>query len=635
MKKCFKYLFTLILLIMFIAQNKVFAENSEREYTIEGYDINITVNENNTFEITERIIAYFNVPKHGIFRKIPLKNSIVRNDGTKSSNRAEVSNISVNEDCAISKQNGYEVIKIGSNSHTLTGRHSYVIKYTYNIGKDPLKNADEFYFNLIGNEWDTTISNVKFKITMPKLFDKSLLGFSSGYTGSTNSSNVSYSVDGNIIIGSLEKMLYPNEALTVRLTLPEGYFIGASSKIDIYNIVVIAICLICVIMAYRLWVKYGKDNKVIETVEFYPPEGYNSAEIGFLFNGKVQDKSIISLLVYLANKGYIKIEEIEGKGLFNKGKDFKITKIKEYDGNNKSEKLFFKGLFLNSKNKTSVLMSNLHNKFFKVINRVENEIENKYKNIIYEKERKEEMVLSFTFIILFFVAIKIIIEYLGANNINLLILIPIIVLLVMGDIFVTLMISSISIPEDPMPFWAFIIAVSIIVVPMYMFTISSYTEGYIAFERLIDLNAAIISITIIQIFGKLMKKRTSYGTEILGKIKGFKRFLETAEKPQLESLVAENPEYFYNILPYTYALGVSDVWINQFEAIAIQAPEWYASKDTFNMHTFGKFMRKTMKSASVSMSSSTSSGSGGSFGGGHSGGGRSGRGSGGGGGGSW
>lgn len=140
----------------------------------------------------------------------------------------------------------------------------------------------------------------------------------------------------------------------------------------------------------------------------------------------------------------------------------------------------------------------------------------------------------------------------------------------------------------------------------------------------------IISITVLILFAKIMPKRTPYGNEILGKLRGFKRFLETAEKPQLEELVNENPEYFYNILPYTYALGVSDVWIRQFETIALQAPNWYNSTSDFNMHTFGAFMNKTMTSATSAMSSSPSSSSGGSSGGGFSGGG-----SGGGGGGSW
>ena len=133
-----------------------------------------------------------------------------------------------------------------------------------------------------------------------------------------------------------------------------------------------------------------------------------------------------------------------------------------------------------------------------------------------------------------------------------------------------------------------------------------------------------------------MPKRTPFGNEMLGKLKGFRRFLETAEKPQLESLVMQNPEYFYNILPYTYALGVSNIWINQFETIALEAPHWYNSHDHFSVHTFGSFMNATMNSASTAMSSSPSSSSGGSSSGGSSsGGGSSGGGSGGGGGGSW
>lgn len=57
---------------------------SSYDYVIDKYDINIIVNENNTFDVTETIDTYFNVPKHGIFRTIPLKNTIKRLDGTTS-----------------------------------------------------------------------------------------------------------------------------------------------------------------------------------------------------------------------------------------------------------------------------------------------------------------------------------------------------------------------------------------------------------------------------------------------------------------------------------------------------------------------------------------------------------------------
>ena len=134
-----------------------------------------------------------------------------------------------------------------------------------------------------------------------------------------------------------------------------------------------------------------------------------------------------------------------------------------------------------------------------------------------------------------------------------------------------------------------------------------------------------------------LPKRTKYGNEMLGKLKGFKNFLETVEKERLKALVMQNPNYFYDILPYTYVLGVSDKWIKKFESISLQAPSWYDSSNGFDFSSFGTFIKSTMVSAQSAMSSSPSSSSGGSSsgGGGSSGGGSSGGGSGGGGGGSW
>ena len=169
------------------------------------------------------------------------------------------------------------------------------------------------YFNLIGEEWDTSIDKVSFTITMPKAFDPSLLGFSSGKVGSTNSSNVVYQVEQNRIRGNTIDPLKKGEALTIRLTLPEGYFSKASTNIDLFSVFVIILCVVFILIAVRLWKTYGKEEPVVETVEFYPPKNYNSAEIEFLYQGFVDERGIISLLVYLANQGYLTIKEIEKK----------------------------------------------------------------------------------------------------------------------------------------------------------------------------------------------------------------------------------------------------------------------------------------------------------------------------------
>lgn len=130
----------------------------------------------------------------------------------------------------------------------------------------------------------------------------------------------------------------------------ENNFVETYVDSSLYSLFVITMSVVFVLTAYILWIRYGKDQKMVETTEFYPPERYNSAEVNFIYNGSADEKGIISLLIYLADKGYVKIEEIERKVIFSEFKfsefkSFKITKIKEYDGNNEYEKIFFDGLF--------------------------------------------------------------------------------------------------------------------------------------------------------------------------------------------------------------------------------------------------------------------------------------------------
>ena len=627
------------------------SDYSYYDYVLDKYDINIKVNEDNTFDVVETITAYFNKPKHGIFRTIPLTNKITRLDGSKSTNRAKISNLSVNSKYKTSRGNGNYKIQIGDANKTLTGEQNYVIKYTYNLGKDKIKDYDELYYNIIGNEWDTAIGNITFTITMPKDFDSSKLGFSSGSTGSTDNTDIEYSVSNNIITGKYTSILGKNEALTIRCELQEGYFSKAKDTIEPVLYIEFIIPLLFLVVSFYLWCKFGKDDNVIETVEFYPPEGFNSLEVGFLYKGYADNRDVTSLLIYLANKGYIKITETEKKVLFFKHKDFKITKLKEYDGNNINEELFLKGLFLKKSSIISLFLdkyeatsedtlnevtsSDLYDSFYITMNDILSNInnkENKYK--IYEKSASNKK----AFIILMMIATY------------LLITIPPIMLFGQTEII---------------PFATIFPVIGFTVLFVFVFgktgTVSKtanniYTKIFgliwglgfgggpwlaLVLPLLLqDTNYLLVYIVgLICILGmflclKYLPKRTKYGNEILGKISGFKNFLETVEKDKLETLVEKNPTYFYDILPYTYVLGISDKWIKKFESISIVAPTWYSGNGDFNLNSFSSFINDTMSSAESSMSSSPSSSSDGSSGG-SSGGGSSGGGSGGGGGGSW
>lgn len=602
---------------------------SSYEYVIDKYDVNIIVNENNTFDITETITAYFNASKHGIYRTIPLKNTVKRLDGTTSDNRAQIYNLSVNKEYTTSREKGNLKVKIDSNNRRLMGEQQYVIKYTYNIGKDPVKDYDELYYNIIGNDWDTVVGNVTFTVTMPKAFDTSKIGFSSGTIGSTNN-NVSYNVSENKITGFYNGLLDKGEALTIRCELPEGYFVGAGFATNSLIPLIFIIPILGLIISIILWFKFGRNEKAIETVEFYPPKGFNSLDVGFLYKGKADNKDVTSLLIYLANEGYIKISETEKKNLFSKLKGFRITKLKDYDGNDDNERIFLNGLFSKAsyqEDLLSVTSQDLYNNFYITMNEILSSTNSrKNKNEILDKKSwKKSFVVFFLMVISVITTISIpTIEYAGFKELG-----------------VSLLVCAFYIPffviglytKAPLLFriiWlAFTMAHGFfffrsLPIADAMNTDFTYLLG--GFVSILCLSGMIVS------FLKLRKKRTQYGNEILGKLMGFKNFLETAEKAKLETLVMQDPTYFYNILPYTYVLGVSDKWIKKFESISLQAPYWYDSSSAFDVVSFGSFINSTMRSAQSAISSRPSNNSGG---GGSSGGGFSGGGSGGGGGGSW
>lgn len=597
------------------------------DYVIDKYDVNIVVNEDNTFDITETITAYFNMAKHGIYRKIPLKNKIVRLDGTSSTNRAKISNLSVDNKYKVSQSGDVYNIQIGDADKTVTGKQTYTIKYTYNIGKDPVKDYDELYYNIIGDEWDTVIGNITFSITMPKKFDSSKLGFSSGTTGSTANNNIIYNVSGNTITGSYTKILSPGNALTIRAELPEGYFAKASNIFTLQDFLIFFVPIVGLIISAILWFIYGRDDKVVETVEFYPPEDFNSLEVGFLYKGKADNIDVTSLIIYLANKGYIQITETDEGSLFSKGQNYKITKLKDYDGNDANERLFLGKIFKSSKKKKSsncneVALSELYNEFYPTVNKILKKVNSKKnKEKIFEKtslNKKKYVIIMMVISYILITAIPII-NYSGLDTFFWALLFPVIffvslfnVIFVNKSIFTSIYNLICGVLLGGIPWLRFVLPV--------LLKNNIYLIGYLC---------GLICLFVMFVCLKYLPKRTSYGLEMLGKIKGFKTYLETAEKDKLEAMVMENPNYFYDILPYTYVLGVSDKWIKKFETITMQAPNWYVGTRPFSVVTFGTSLNRAMSKASHVMSSYPSSSSG------SSGGGSSGGGSGGGGGGSW
>lgn len=153
--------------------------------------------------------------------------------------------------------------------------------------------------------------------------------------------------------------------------------------------------------------------------------------------------------------------------------------------------------------------------------------------------------------------------------------------------------------------------------------------------------AVVLSFLTLVFFAFLMTRPTSRGRKVLDEMRGFKDFLEIAEKDELNlrNPPEKTPELFESYLPFALALGVDQQWSERFASVlaAIRdkagreyQPSWYSG--SWNSSNLTKTTNQLSSNLGSAISSSVSP-PGSSSGGG--GGGSSGGGGGGGGGGGW
>ncbi len=620
-----KYVFrslALVALLLFstspMLERNVLAEEG---YTIKHFDVNIDVKETNTFHIEETIVCDFYEQRHGIIREIPTKNNIRRLDGSQSSNKIRISNVKVNQDYDTYHENGNYCIQIGSASRYVNGEVTYVISYDYDLGKDPLKNKDELYFNLIGTGWAVPIEDITFTIRMPKAFDASLLGFSYGPYSTVNTVDVNFSVNGTTISGTLNE-LHRYEGLTVRCELPEGYFVYHKTLWDYLGMALMGLPFVSLIYAYYLWDKFGRDDTIVESLQFYPPEGMNPIEMKLFYDGKVSSTDVTSLIPYLASKGYIAIydDRPQDQSFLSKifsNNDYHFEKVREYDGGNAQERRFMAGLFQRG---NAVYYEDLYDRFYRTTDAIANAM-NKRVDEVFVNRNNRYLVYVLGAISYFILLLK---PTIDAGAFQMLFFAPLTVIgaaIFMGFFYYKKKIG-------------YTILALLVGGGLLFFTIPITYFSLQYSINLIVYALGVLALLLTFFFARIMPRRPRRSVELAGQIYGFRRFLETAKKEQLEELVDQDPEYFYDILPYTYVLGISDKWMKQFESISMRQPHYYYGYyyDPYHYH---HFMYSSMHSSNQQHHESSSSGGGGGGGGGFSGGGFSGGGSGGGGGHSW
>jgi|LGOV01.1.fsa_nt_gb uncharacterized membrane protein YgcG len=643
-------------------------------FDVSSYHISIQIDEENNYTITEKILIDYDVYRQGVILSvadtITLYLDDLEGDGyVAKSYYTDVADLDVKTysgDLIALDTDG--VITGGmlteysgkieyltnyvdiytTDGAILNSSTSYVheVSYTMEFGFDKLDSYDFFYYNLVSTDLVEDIDHVSFDVTLPSNFDytfnndsdESTIKFFSQTDVSVanmfaNEDINNFAIVDNKISGVFDGMLGAGDGLTIRVVLPNDYFNTQYDPSTDYILLGFFILLLLGGLATFYSVK-GRKQTVIPVVNFYPPDNMTPAKMGYLYDGRVDSKDITSLIIYWAQKGYLKIKE---------DKNEKITLIKIKDlpsgvGVRSYEKTVFNGIF---KSKDEVKMSSLKNKFYKTMAEAKKQVKTDLPYDVFDKKTTKAKntlqalaVLVFAFTI-FKLAIASVFPILfGIFPLDL----PIIAVILLGaGLSFFLVYNLIQVFSDEKNYdakkYKIFIFTSIFLGALYVFIII-FWFGDIYNDMFYLKYISIFLGLFLSYLAAKSRSRTKRSAEHAGNIMGFKNYLMTAEKDRIEMLVKEDPEYFYNVLAYTYVLDVTDAFAKKFEAIALEDPDWYVST-SFNNHTFSivvlsNRMQSSLNSMSNSLSSAPSnSGSGGGYGGGGGGGGFSGGGAGG------
>jgi len=590
MKKVF-FLFltaTLFLSILFAFQ-KVQAGpgvSASSEEAVINFFSTISVNLDNSVDVVENV-RYDTGPleRHGIYRDIYPYSSQKR--------KMAINNVSVYDENGAPQpfevgNSGANVrIKIGDPDKTFAGQRTYIIKYHATKAVAQLKDLDEIYWNVTGNEWNIPIYQTQADIVLPSGIRMLQSACYSGPKGSpANNCQLSKSENESYVFEAIGP-LNAQEGLTVAIGFPKGIVIPYSASDSVYNffsiyrrwIISAIFPLLTLILTLLYWYKKGRDpkGKGVIVPQYDVPDGLTPIEVCGIINQKVRSKDISPEIIYLATKGYLKIQQTEKEhvlGIFH-SKEYELTNLKDpSDLSNEFDRTLFWSLFgrnLIDQSSKTIKLSELKNKFYKNIKPISTSVMDSlldkgyYKNIGGRKistKHKNSSIRVILYIILY----------------------------IFARAFLGIFFESQFFSDNIGPI----------------------------------ITGALMSLIVYEIISHFFPAKTEKGVATKEYLLGLKDYLQIAEKDRLEfhNAPEKKPEVFEKLLPYAMALGVADIWAKEFEGIYLTPPAWYSSSSSsaFGAVTFSHAMAN-FSSFSNSKLGTAPGGVGGSGGGGSSGGG--------------
>jgi len=573
-------------------------------YTIEKFSFDAVLKADGSMQVQERIDVLFNESRHGIFRTIPIHYDTGR--GTTRdiflTNIRVTDGTTATQETKLSTEGRYLKIRIGDPDVTLGAgtRKTYVIQYNaegminWFDQTQSWQPYAELYWGLTGEEWDTEMEAVTFRVSFPEAeggkgvrarlifgpygsrLSHDLLALKTGSYDAATATTMT--LTDREVSGERRVTMPPYNGLTLVLNVPANLIAKPTLGKQIYRFLLpnlgFFIPGVVLVGMFLLWFRFGRDPATGPTVvQFDPPDGIGGAELGAFLDESVDQRDLAAGVVSLAVKGHLKIIPKE-EGLIFKKRSADLT--------------------LTGKAQTAGLTI-FEDKLLSKLKKCSEPID--------ESELRRNVA-----------------PYVGELRSS------------VYQALVDLGYYRTS-PETARNTAGCLGVAAVIAMGVLCFWISPFHNV------LPSVVGGIAGGILVLLFSRGMPRRTPAGAKALGLARGFEDFVRRAKKDELEWMSKKHPDavLFETYLPHAVAMGLTREWAQAFEGIVREMPDWYGAPHgtPFQPMYFASDLNSISQSvgAAAAVPPRSSGGGGGSSG--FSGGGFSGGGFGGGGGGSW
>lgn len=355
------------------------------DYEINNFESEITLNQDLSLTVKEKVETNFLVAKHGIYRVIPYiythKGKTIRAD-LKVLRVTDENGLSV--DYKVSNYNQSKKIQIGEADKTVMGKKDYIIEYNADQVVLDYGNGPEIYWNVTGNEWDVLIEKAEAKVISP--FGEITKTECFGCESSFDKNQADFKGDeGLTVVVQISKnnQLKTPGLLKKTKNLIEGNWGYLLAGLPTFLMI-------------WVWFKKGRDKKYLSDNIYIKPEngqeknvnlfdrphlplvyspikGLSPAEIGTILDQKIDIHDIVSEIVELARLGFLKIKKTEKKKILGiKSANYELIKLnKTTEKLNKFQVDLWESLF---ERDDQIEISDLKNKFYKKLPKLKSDM---------------------------------------------------------------------------------------------------------------------------------------------------------------------------------------------------------------------------------------------------------------------